>query len=669
MLFKKEPKGAILKNAVISNNLNSVLNEQSLIENSPTYLAGLTLLSAELARFSFTFKNADKFENIFKNVKATKGLINSEYEAKKYLFMSLLDTGVVAIVVFDKTYIFNSDEFVITSNKAGEYTGIQLKDKNATKISKDFVILINLSDLNKGGFRDWLKDVIELEKSLIQYISVYSKNFGLFGAYKVVGDVDERAVNLLQIILQEARKKMQKGNLPVLPSSIDIMNKEMKAEIITEAKDYIIKTIARVMQIPLLLFQAREGGAYALAKEEYKTFYYTTLQGYLELVRSAIERYIQTQYNVNATVEVDNSDIDFLSEARDWTAQEIAILINAGVVNEEEARKLLKIDFESNKQVFNVFEEKTKNTNETFETETKTDETEKQTEAKREEERKEVETVSESSSEGHTETVRRRKEQNIEEIKKQIASEDEKVWNWHDTNIRPLERKTARELLQAYNNNLRDYFNKHNKAVSSELEINVSELAKKLATAIANVLNKNGAIAVDRTIKLNSIFNNVYIDNEDLKDTLKDLTRYYNEYFESSFTEEIAKILDNIISENDGEYSIDDVVDKLEKYAFSKERAMTIARTEINKICNITNEKNAERAKQIASESGLVLKKRWSTAQDEKVRLSHQQAGLQGWIGYDETFLNNLKRPHDDNAEASEVINCRCVLLTKLFKS
>lgn len=662
MLFKKEPKGAILKNAVISNNLNSVLNEQSLIENSPTYLAGLNLLSGELARFNFKFKNAGRYEDIFKNVKATKGLINSEYEAKKHLFMSLLDTGVVAIVVFDKTYIFNSDEFVITSNKIGEYTGIQLKDKNATKISKDFIILTNLSDLNKGGFRDWLKDVIELEKSLIQYISVYSKNFGLFGAYKVVGDVDDRAVNLLQIILQEARKKMQKGNLPVLPSSIDIMNKEMKAEIITEAKDYIIKTIARVMQMPLLLFQAREGGAYALAKEEYKTFYYTTLQGYLELVRSAIERYIQTQYSVNATVEVDNSSIDFLSEARDWTTQEIATLISAGVINEEEARKLLKIDFESNKQVFNVFEEKTKNTNETFETETKTDETEKQTEAKSEE----IEAVSEGSSEGHTETVRRRKEQNIEEIKKQIASEDEKVWNWHDTNIKPLEKKTARELLQAYNNNLRGFFKKEEKA-AGEIEINVNELAKKLATAIANVLDKNGAIAVDRTIKLNSIFNNVYIDNEDLKDTLKDLTRYYNEYFESSFTEEIAKILDNIISENDGEYSIDDVVDKLEKHGLSKERAMTIARTEINKICNITNEKNAERAKQIASESRLVLKKRWSTAQDEKVRLSHQQAGLQGWIDYDETFLNNLKRPHDDDAEASEVINCRCVLLTKMF--
>jgi len=100
----------------------------------------------------------------------------------------------------------------------------------------------------------------------------------------------------------------------------------------------------------------------------------------------------------------------------------------------------------------------------------------------------------------------------------------------------------------------------------------------------------------------------------------------------------------------------------------SPARAETIARTEINRACAYAHEQNAEKMQQVADDAGMVVLKRWSTAQDEKVRESHQRAGLEGWIKADAKFSNGLSRPYEPGAAAGETVNCRCVLLTKIAK-
>ncbi len=105
------------------------------------------------------------------------------------------------------------------------------------------------------------------------------------------------------------------------------------------------------------------------------------------------------------------------------------------------------------------------------------------------------------------------------------------------------------------------------------------------------------------------------------------------------------------------------VVEELQKTAMSKERATTIARTEINRASNYAHARNAEEAKRIAESAGMVVLKRWSTAMDERVRESHVQAGLVGWIPYEQNFPNGLSRPYHPGAPGKETINCRCVVV------
>ncbi|MCM8819499.1 MAG: phage portal protein [Candidatus Omnitrophica bacterium] len=618
--------------------LTELSKNEITIDTAPSFFAALQLLVNELARFNFIFNNCKDFEKIFYNVKTTKNtFINSDYEVKRYIYSNLLLDGVVTLVFFDRTYIFTKNEFIINYNKNGDFSGIILNDNKKTKISSDYVVIINLSDVNEGGFKDWLKDVIDLEKNLIQFISVYTKNFGLYGAYKLkTEEIDDRLLTSLQFILKDARLKLQKGALPVLPNALDFMNAEMKSEILQETKDYIIKTVCRVMGIPLLLFQSREGGAYALAKEEYKTFYYTTLQSYIELVRSAIEKYAK-KINPEASIKIDFSNIDFLSDAREFDVGEINILLNQGVINVDEARKFLKIDNKSD-------EEK--------------------------QERKNIGTVKEESknrtenNDADNEKILSggRTEKGEGEEEKDLT--DEEIWDWHKNNIETLEKKTAREMLQAYNNNLASLVRKNfNKTKDkNDVEIDINDIAKVLAEVVSNVIFNNSKIAVKRSLN-NNLFN-VYIKPESLFEAIEKIKFNNVDYFYNSFTKDIADMLENLITE-DGYYSADDIINNL-KNCFTKERATTIARTEINKVCSLAHVKNSEAMQDIAEKLNLKVLKRWSTAKDEKVRQTHLANGMQGWIDYNEKFQNGLLHPYDTQGGANEIINCRCVLLTKL---
>lgn len=92
-------------------------------------------------------------------------------------------------------------------------------------------------------------------------------------------------------------------------------------------------------------------------------------------------------------------------------------------------------------------------------------------------------------------------------------------------------------------------------------------------------------------------------------------------------------------------------------YNNASSRTKTIARTEMTNVMNGGNNLYAE-------EAGAELK-RWVTAGDERVRPRHR--ALNGvTIGIKNSFSNGLMYPGEKGGLASDVINCRCVLVYTL---
>ena len=84
-------------------------------------------------------------------------------------------------------------------------------------------------------------------------------------------------------------------------------------------------------------------------------------------------------------------------------------------------------------------------------------------------------------------------------------------------------------------------------------------------------------------------------------------------------------------------------------------RANTIARTELGAVMS-------DYRHSIMKANG-VKKVRWVSAHDPHVRPTHESADAAGPVNFGDEFPNGLKQPHEPGASASEVINCRCVLV------
>lgn len=90
-------------------------------------------------------------------------------------------------------------------------------------------------------------------------------------------------------------------------------------------------------------------------------------------------------------------------------------------------------------------------------------------------------------------------------------------------------------------------------------------------------------------------------------------------------------------------------------------RANTIARTEVLTAVSQGQEQKAQDFKEQFPDRKLM--KMWVSAQDDKVRDSHQDVDGES-VDIDEDFSNGLKYPRQPGAPAEEVINCRCTKMT-----
>jgi phage portal protein BeeE len=96
-----------------------------------------------------------------------------------------------------------------------------------------------------------------------------------------------------------------------------------------------------------------------------------------------------------------------------------------------------------------------------------------------------------------------------------------------------------------------------------------------------------------------------------------------------------------------------------DKFAeISEGRAKTIVRTETLTAVSLGQDL---KAKSFQKDTGKTLMKKWMSAQDDKVRDSHEEMDASPAIPYDEEYDNGLMFPRDPSAkDAGEVINCRC---------
>lgn len=99
-----------------------------------------------------------------------------------------------------------------------------------------------------------------------------------------------------------------------------------------------------------------------------------------------------------------------------------------------------------------------------------------------------------------------------------------------------------------------------------------------------------------------------------------------------------------------------------ERMEMSANRALRIARTETNAMANIGRLQAFETAQSI----GLRVIKEWSSTNDDRTRASHAMLNHQVEM-LEDKFANGLMYPCDMSGPASEVVNCRCSLVSDLL--
>lgn len=116
--------------------------------------------------------------------------------------------------------------------------------------------------------------------------------------------------------------------------------------------------------------------------------------------------------------------------------------------------------------------------------------------------------------------------------------------------------------------------------------------------------------------------------------------------------------------------AIDNMVERY-RQRYLKYRSEVIARTESLRSVHEGQQEAFRQARDTERLAGFKVVRRWVTAHDDRVRDSH--AAMDGQeVGMDEPFITgngeSIMYPGDPSAPPEEVIQCRCVVTTRLVK-
>ncbi len=103
-------------------------------------------------------------------------------------------------------------------------------------------------------------------------------------------------------------------------------------------------------------------------------------------------------------------------------------------------------------------------------------------------------------------------------------------------------------------------------------------------------------------------------------------------------------------------------IDILKVRELSPWRAETIARTETHNAMMFAADVGARK---VATDSGIIIKKKWIPVSDERTRVNHSTMASYPAIPMNADFIVGgvpMSRPGDPRGGADNVINCRCVL-------
>ncbi|WP_372395288.1 phage portal protein (plasmid) [Azospirillum sp. HJ39] len=120
----------------------------------------------------------------------------------------------------------------------------------------------------------------------------------------------------------------------------------------------------------------------------------------------------------------------------------------------------------------------------------------------------------------------------------------------------------------------------------------------------------------------------------------------------------------------------DEQIDKMVaayKRRFLDMRAMTIGRTESIRAANSGARMSVATMLDDPEMDGITVEKTWVATDDHRTRDSHRGMNGQTVVGLDTPFITpsgvQMSGPHDPEAPAEEVINCRCVARFRLVRS
>lgn len=130
-----------------------------------------------------------------------------------------------------------------------------------------------------------------------------------------------------------------------------------------------------------------------------------------------------------------------------------------------------------------------------------------------------------------------------------------------------------------------------------------------------------------------------------------------------------AKLLDVLNDAVENGWGIDEIVKRLEELPFTAFQAARIVRTEINRASNVGVQAQGETF-------AYLLMKEWVAVEDNRTRgrntedhADHYHMNEQT-VDFEEVFKDprnghELRHPGDPEAKAEDVVNCRCIMVTK----
>ena len=246
----------------------------------------------------------------------------------------------------------------------------------------------------------------------------------------------------------------------------------------------------------------------------------------------------------------------------------------------------------------------------------------------------------------------------LAELKKQYEEALKKV----EEKLRYLEQREDVENLQTI-----IYQMQYQQAIKEQITSQLDMLKEGNFTSISEFLEQsyeNGFIGVMYDLQGQGIPLIIPIDQKQVVKALLNDTKLSKNLYKSIVenVEILKKEINQEISRGiSSSMSYHDIARNISNRAkISLNKAYRIARTEGHRI----NQAAADDARYKAKERGCDIVKQWDSSLDNKTRPSHRKVDGE-IIELDETFSNGLKYAGDPNGKASEVINCRCVILQR----